>query len=466
MSVQTAEPIKGRITRPTTGEILQNLIVGITVSFVALSLGAALGILSGRGAFAGMISAGVIAFITSLLGGTRVQCSGPTAPMSAVSAVTVAYAFEQWGALGGFAADQFINLVFLLTGLVLVLMGVLRLGRYISLVPNVVISGFMSGIALLIWLDQVKLVFGWGGKAALTGPIWENLLIALTTLLLIFALAPLCRLLVGSSARFLPATLLAIVIATLLADLLKMPIEHVQLSGSLSSLGEFATLVQNQLPRDWSLATLIAALPFALQLALLCYLDTLLTSLVVDKMNGEKTRQDKELWAQGVANGAVALVGGIPGAQATIRSVLMIKEKATLRMAGIVVGLFVLIEMILFQSWINLIPKAVFVGVLFKVGYDVFDFMPLRLYAKEVSRKRAAMFKNFFSRHDDEAIFVTNRELLMILGSATATVVFDLNSAVAVFTLLFYLHNKLFNRKNPMRDLLPNLETEAFAKQN
>ena len=255
-------------------------------------------------------------------------------------------------------------------------------------------------------------------------------------------------------------------IATLVADLSKMPIEHVQLSGSLSSAGEFATLVQNQLPRDWSLATLTAALPFALQLALRCYLDTLLTSLVVDKMSGEKTRQDKELRAQGVANGVVALVGGIPGDQATIRSVLMLKKKATLRMAGIVVGLLVLIEMILFQSWINLIPKAVFVGVLFKVGYDVFDFMPLRLYAKEVASKRAAMFKNFFSRHDDEPIFVTNRELLMILGSATATVVFDLNSAVAAFTLLFYLHNKLFNRKNPMRDLVPNLETEAFAKQN
>lgn len=451
----------------STGEILQNTIVGITVSFVALSLGAALGILSGRGAFAGMLSAGIIAFVTSCLGGTRVQCSGPTAPMSAVSAVMVAYAHEQLAAsTGALAAEQFINLAFLLTGGVLLVMGLLRLGRFISLVPNVVISGFMSGIALLIWIDQVKVVCGWGGKAALTGPVWANLLLALATLLLIFALAPLCRRLVGRMARFLPATLLSIVIVTAAANLLGMPVEHVQLSGSLANFGEFATLVQQQFPRDWSLTTLLAALPFALQLALLCYLDTLLTSLVVDKMSGEKTRQDQELLAQGAANGAVALVGGIPGAQATIRSVLMLKEKASLRLAGIVVGLFVLIEMILFQSWINLIPKAVFVGVLFKVGYDVFDFMPLRLYAKGVATKRAALFKNFLSRHDDESIFVTNRELLMILGSAAATVAFDLNTAVAFFTLLFYLHNKLFNRRNPMRDLVPYLETEAFSKQN
>lgn len=447
-------------------ELVQNLIVGMTVSFVALSLGAALGILSGRGAFAGMISAGIIAFITSCLGGTRVQCSGPTAPMSAVSAVTIAFAAEHWGAVGGLAAAHFINQVFLLTGALLLVMGLLRLGRFIALVPNVVISGFMSGIALLIWRDQVDVLFGWGGKAILSGPVLANLLVVLATLVLIFALAPLCRRLVGGMARFLPATLLAIVIVTLAADLLQLPIEHVRLSGSLSSFGQFTALVRSQVPTNWSAHSIAAAFPFALQLALLCYLDTLLTSLVVDKLSGERTLQNKELIAQGVANSAVALVGGIPGAQATIRSVLMIKEKATLRIAGIVVGVFVLIEMILFQSWINLIPKAVFVGVLFKVGYDVFDFMPLRLYAKEVARKRAAMFKNFFSRHDDEAIFVTNRELLMILGSAAATVFLDLNMAVGSFTLLFYLHNKLVNRHNPMRDLVPEIETEAFAKQN
>ena len=76
------------------------------------------------------------------------------------------------------------------------------------------------------------------------------------------------------------------------------------------------------------------------------------------------------------------------------------------------------------------------------------------------------MFRQFFARHDDEAVFVTNRELLMILGTTAVTVWFDLNIAVFGFTLLFYLHNHLLNRKNPMRDLKPELETDAFAKQN
>ncbi len=468
MNVKTETEHVGIATGDSkVAEIIQNIIIGLTVSFVALSLGAALGMLSGRGAFAGMISAGVIAFITAAVGGTRVQCSGPTAPMSAVSAVVIAYTFEQV-ASGSMAisADHFINIVFLLCGVLLLVMGLLRFGRFISLVPNIVISGFMSGIALLIWIDQVDAVFGWGSKTALNGPVWENLSLAVITLLLIFALAPLMRKIVGPRSRFLPATLLAIIIVTLLAAIFQMPVEHVQISGGFSNLAGFSELLKKQLPTEWTLPVLSRAFPFALQLALLCYLDTLLTSLVVDKMSGEKTRQNKELFAQGLANSAISFVGGIPGAQATIRSVLMLKENASLRISGIMVGVFVLIEMIIFQDLINLIPKAVFVGVLFKVGYDVFDFKPLRLYAKSVSDKRARMFKHFFSRHDDEAIFVTNRELLMILGSAIITVLFDLNTAVAGFTILFYLHNKVFNRKNPMRDLVAEIETDGFAKQN
>ncbi len=454
-------------TPVSSAEIIQNIIIGLTVSFVALSLGAALGILSGRGAFPGMFSAGIIALITATFGGTRVQCSGPTAPMSAVSAVVVAYAFEQLTANSlAIDSNHFINLVFILCGIIMLLMGLLRLGRFINLVPNVVISGFMNGIALLIWIDQLRLLFGLGDKTALAGPTWQNLTIALATLLLIFISAPLTRLAVDKLARFLPATLLAILLMTHTTNLIGWQIETVSLSGGFASLGGFLNMVKAQIPTVWSMEILLAALPFALQLAMLGYLDTLLTSLVVDKMGNERTRQNKELLAQGLANSTIGFLGGIPGAQATIRSVLMLKEGASLRLAGIMVGIFVIVEMVLFQGFLNQIPKAVFVGVLFKVGYDVFDVKPLRLYAKAVAQKRAAMFSNFFSRHDDEPIFVTNREMFIILGSTLVTVWFDLNTAVIGFTLLFYLHNKVLNRKNPMRDLQPPAETERFLTQN
>ena len=135
-------------TKPTPSaktDLFRNIVVGLAVSFVALSLGAAFGILSGRGAFAGMVSAGIISVITSLLGGTRVQCSGPTAPMSVVAATVIAVAYEQIAEkVPGLVPDHFINTVFLLAGMLMLVMAVLRLGRFITMVPNVVISGFMN----------------------------------------------------------------------------------------------------------------------------------------------------------------------------------------------------------------------------------------------------------------------------------------------------------------------------------
>jgi len=444
-------------------EIIRNIIIGLTVSFVALSLGAALGILSGRGAFAGMISSGLIALLTSLFGGTRIQCSGPTAPMSAVSAVVVASAYEHIIANGsGITSDQFINSVFLLSGIMMLLMALFRLGRFISVVPNVVISGFMSGIALLIWIGQVNSIFGWGGHKILHGSMWQNLMIATATVTLIFVLGPLMKKTIGSLAHYLPPTLLAIIAMTVIGQMFHCDVELVQLSGSLDNWQDITTLFHNQLPGDFSLPLLTTAFPYAIQLAMLCYLDTLLTSLVVDRMSGENTRLNKELAAQGIANGFIAFIGGIPGAQATIRSVLMLKERATLRLAGIMVGVFVLVEIVLFQHLINQIPKAVFVGVLIKVGYDVFDFKPLQIYLAEFMRLRSDLLHDFFNRHDEERVFVTNREILMITGTAALTVFINLNIAVALFTVFFYLHNKVLFRTNPMRDLLPDEETEAF----
>ena len=100
--------------------------------------------------------------------------------------------------------------------------------------------------------------------------------------------------------------------------------------------------------------------------------------------------------------------------------------------------------------------------MLIKVGYDVFDFKPLQIYLAEFMHQRHELLHNFFSRHDEEKVFVTNRELLMIAGTAMITVFINLNVAVAAFTLFFYLHNKVLFRHNPMRDLMPAEETEAF----
>ena len=449
--------------------LIQNLIASLIVSFVALSLGASFGILSGRtdGAFIGMLSAGIIASITSLFGGTRVQCSGPTAPMTAVTAVLVAFAHDQFmlANISG-NSDHFINLVLILTGGLLIVMGILRMGRFIKYVPNVVISGFMTGIAILIWLDQSKKIFGLGGKIAFEGPILLNFGITAATLIVIVFLPRITKRFVPKYSHYFSPTLFSIIIVTVISNLINLQVEQVNLNSSISSLADFTAMVSAQLPTDWSFDIIKLAAPFALQLAFLAYLDTLLTSLVIDKMSREKTKQNKELIAQGIGNGLVAFIGGIPGAQATIRSVLILKENATLRFAGVMVGVFVFLEIVLFKDYINFIPQAVFAGVLFKVGYDVFDFIPFRLYAKELKKFKWHLFQDFFSDHKQEKIFISNREMILIIGTVVITLFVNLNVAVIAFTAIFYLANKVFWRSNPIRDLKPLVETEAMVGES
>jgi sulfate permease, SulP family len=433
---------------PSPATIWRNIVVGLAVSFVALSLGAAFGILSGRGATAGMISAGLISVITGLFGGTRVQCSGPTAPMGVITAIVVATAFDELpSVLPGLNPDQFVNLVFLVTAGILALMGILRLGRFISLVPNVVVSGFMNGIALLVWASQLRKLFGGSEAGAFSGPVWMNAGVAGSTLALIFLYPHLVsRLPKHMLVLIPPGTLVALVVMTVVSGWLGLPIGTIDISGGLSSWPELHHLVLMQFPTDWSLPVLVIALPFALQLAVLCYLDTLLTSLVVDRMTGEPTRRNQELVAQGAANGVAALVGGIPGAQATIRSVLVIKEGGTLRLAGVCIGLFVLAEMIVLLDLIAMIPQAVFAGILFKVGYDVFDLPPLQAYIRRLARRP----------RQQENIFVAHLEMLLIGGTTILTLLWDLNVAVALFTGLFYLINKVLRPDDPVRDLKPD----------
>jgi SulP family sulfate permease len=188
---------------------------------------------------------------------------------------------------------------------------------------------------------------------------------------------------------------------------------------------------------------MIQALPFALQLTLLAYLDYLLTSLVIDNMTKEKTKQDKELIAQGLANGASAILQGIPGAQATIRSVLLLKEGAKTRLAGVMVGIFTLFGFLVFSKYIVMITSAVFVGVLFKAGLDVVDrdFM-------------IAYYKNNWKYNK-----LRNIQLFFIVYSTLITVFIDLNVAVVTGTILFFVAKKYMGITDAEDDF-SNVESE------
>jgi SulP family sulfate permease len=403
-----------------------DLTAGLAVSFAAISLGAAFGVMSGRGAFAGMIGAAVIPIIASIFGGTRIQASGPTAPMTAVSALSVAFAYDTFPDQA--LAEQFVTLIFIMNALCLIVLGLLGVGKLIRLVPNVVILGFMNGIAFLIWADQFARVFAIGeDNEPLLGGIGINLILALITFALIYGIIwGVKKLSIRPQIRsFISGVLWSIILMTAVAILFNFNIEKVELGASVESVGAYFAMLGSYFPGSaivqWDYLWMAA--PFALQLTLLAYLDSLLTALVVDRITREKSKLNKELVAQGLANGTSALLQGIPGAQATIRSVLLIKEGARSRLAGVLIGVFALISILLLKDYLTLVPAAVFIGVLLKAGLDVCD-------------------KDFITSYFSRRWFtnrVRNMQFLFILYTTVVTIVVDLNIAVVTGTILFYI---------------------------
>ncbi len=218
--------------KSAVANLYTNVMAALVVSFVALSLGASFGLLSGRGALSGMIAAGVIAFVTSLLGGTRIQCSGPTAPMSAV-AIAVLFSADKLGAetLGGMTVNQLFNFTVVLSGVVLIFAALFRAGNLIKLIPNSVISGFMSGIAVLIWVGQIKQLFVTDGQWVFDTTALLNTGVALLTLSIIIVVPKTKNKILRRVFGFFPATLMAIIVSTLFVHLLHIPIETINIDG-------------------------------------------------------------------------------------------------------------------------------------------------------------------------------------------------------------------------------------------
>lgn len=411
--------------------LIADIMAGLSVTFVALALGAALGTMSGRGAFAGMISAAIIPIITSIFGGTRIQASGPTAPMTAVSALLVANAYDNFH--NQLLVEQFVTLVFLLCGLLIFLFGLFGLGKLIRLVPNVVVLGFMNGIAALIWVDQLSKLFGYSKSGILKGDFVANILVATTTFGLILAIPYLLKKFKArkSIQSFLPGVFVGILIMTIITTAFAPDLERISLGANGNSFADFSRSIKNYFPglQILKLDYITLALPYAFKLAVLAYLDSLLTALVVDQITHEKSKLNKELLAQGLANTASAIAQGIPGAQATIRSVLLIKEGARTRLAGVLIGLFSILGIIVLKDYLATIAAAVFIGVLLKAGLDVFDFSFPNLYLQEKGYAQ----KNF------------NIQLGFILYTTLVTITIDLNVAVISGTVLYYLGVRYFH---------------------
>lgn len=353
------------LTPRSATALRQDIFAGVTAAIVALPLALAFGVASGIGPTAGLYGAIVLGFFASLLGGTPLQISGPTGPMTVVMAGLAV----TWGT----NPDVLFTIV-ILAGLFQGLFGIFRLGAYVNYVPMPVVSGFMSGIGCIIIIMELLPVLGdYSSHQGIPDAI-KSLPHAVTNLdpvslglgLLSLAITFLTP---KRISRVIPATLLALITGTVLA---------VFMFPELKTIGEIAT----GLPTLTSISIPFSALPGiitgAFMLALLGSIDSLLTSTVADRLTRTSHESDKELIGQGIGNALAGLFGGLPGGGATMRTVVNINSGAQSRLSGMIHSLTLLLIVVFASGLASHIPLAVLAGILLKVGLDILDWDFLR----------------------------------------------------------------------------------------
>jgi len=337
---------------------------GLTAGVVALPLALAFGEASGAGPIAGVYGAIIVGFFAALFGGTPSQISGPTGPMIVVFA----------GVFASLSGD--VSLVFatvVLAGVIQIAFGLLGFGQYIRLVPYPVVSGFMSGIGCIIVALQLARLFGHepAGSgtipalmevpSAVSDPNFEALGIGLLTLAIVFRWP-------ATWGRYLPGPLAALIAGTVAS----MGFSTVPV------LGDIPTGLPQFIMPAFSTDTLLIVFEAAMILAVLGAIDSLLTSLVADNMTRTRHQSNRELIGQGVGNTIAGFFGGIPGAGATMRTVVNIRTGGVTKISGMLHSLLLLAVVVVLAPLASKIPHAVLAGILVKVGYDIIDVSYLR----------------------------------------------------------------------------------------
>lgn len=365
---------------------------GLTAAVVALPLALAFGVSSGAGPIAGIYGAIFVGFFAALFGGTPAQVSGPTGPMTVVMAAI----FTQYTAM--FPGDPVKGAAIAFTVVIMggafqILFGVFKIGKYINLVPHPVTSGFMSGIGVIIILLQLAPLVGHvsAGKpltAALalpemfTAPVRDALVLGMLSLGIVYFLPKRIN-------KIIPSPLLALVVGTL-ALLYFMP------GSKASVLGDIPTgLPTPQLPA-FELNLLPSMLKSALALALLGTIDSLLTSLVADNITRTQHESDRELIGQGIGNMFAGMFGGLPGAGATMRTVVNVRAGGLTPISGALHAVVLLAMVLGAGALASQIPHAVLAGILIKVGTDIIDWNYLKRLHRAPKAGVVIMFSVFF----------------------------------------------------------------------
>ncbi len=387
-------------------QLLNDIIAGVIVAIIALPLSIALALASGVEPACGVYTAVAAGFIVALLGGSRVQIAGPTAAFATIVAGIVA----TQGMDGLFIAT-------VLAGILLVLMGVCKLGNLIKYIPHTITTGFTSGIAVTILIGQIKdfvqIKYPDGVRPieaiekieaniefAATGSLWALLVGAICLAVLIFY---------PKIEKKIPPSLVCVVVGVVLVNCIPVLRENVYTIGDLYTIPaglpsvDFAGM-------DFSVDKIVAAIPNAVTIAILAGVESLLSCVVADQMVNDKHNSNAELVAQGLANIGSALFGGIPATGAIARTAANVKNGGRTGVSGMVHSVVLLLVLILLMPYAALIPMPAIAAILFVVAYNMSEWRGIVKICKTK----------------------VWTDIIIMLLTLVLTVVFDLVVAIAV----------------------------------
>ena len=387
--------------------VKNDIFAGITAAVVALPLALAFGVASGAGAIAGLYGAIILGFFAAAFGGTPTQISGPTGPMTVVFA----------SAIAAFPNDfSTVMTIVFLAGLMQISFGIVGIGKWIKYIPYPVISGFMCGIGVIIIILQINPFLGVDSYTSIIYTVthlldtfgkinYEAVILATLTLIIMF-LTP------KKVSKIIPPALIALVSMTLLSIFLNFQVKVI---------GEIPMGLPNfVLPISFDILKLSTILTLSITLALLASIDSLLTSVVADSKTKTKHDSKKELIGQGIGNAICSFFGAIPGAGATMRTVININSGATTKLSGMVHSITLLLIVLFLAPLASKIPLAVLSGILVKVGFDILDYKFLKVLTKITKQNLIIMITVFLL-----TVFV---DLIMAVG-----VGITISSIIAVY---------------------------------
>lgn len=368
-----------------TNNIKGDVFGGITAGIVALPLALAFGIqafsgvdspeASSMGALAGLVGATLLGFFAALFGGTHSQISGPTGPMTVITASIVSGA---WASSQGniSAVILSMSLAGIFCGLFQVIFGLIRIGKYVRYIPYPVLSGFMSGIGVIIILQQIYPIIGKKSPASTLDMIINfpaALADGVSVIALALGLACISLIvLVPKVTKKVPATLVALIAVTVVS--LFTNLDSSLTIGNIPAGLPMPFFTKVQLDGiDWA-SVLEASLVPGLTLAGLGSIDTLLTSVVADNITKTKHNSNQELIGQGIGNAVAGLFCGLAGAGATMRTVVNVKSGGRTQISGMIHAVLLLAILLGLGSLVKYVPLSVLAGILITVGWGIIDF--------------------------------------------------------------------------------------------